>query len=213
MTRGAAAAIVALAVVLPLASCAAPAPPSFSTTFEQGVLAAEPDSGSAADLRAVRSAAVGALTDAQQAFDVDPALRGRTPDDVLTTVLGPAATRAREALLERARSAKLATDLQDSFTFYAKEEFGSAWTGSGTRGAWLDRDVRASSRFHVDRWQGVRIEDDVARVLVRGESRGTTWGGTSSRSLWAQYQLILHRDADAPHGWRLVRQQAATTAA
>lgn len=116
-------------------------------------------------------------------------------------------------LLGRARTSKLARRLEHSFSFYAHQEFGPDWTGSGSRAAWLDRDVWASSTFHVDRWQGVRVNDSAAQVLVRGDHRGTSRGGTPKRDNWAQYKLNLHRDPTAPDGWRIVHEQAASIAA
>ena len=184
-----------------------------ATSFATGVLAAEHDSGDPADRRAVRTATVAALSDEIRAFVVGPGLRGRRTAEVLAAVTGPARTRERAALLGRARSATLATELQRSFSSYAEQEFGPGWTGSGSETAWLDRDVWAAGAFHVDRWQGVRVDNDTARVLVRGEDRGTAWGGRSRRAAWAQYKLILRRDPTAPHGWRITHQQAASTAA
>lgn len=208
--------IVTLLVSLVLAGCAAPgheAPGPLSTRFAKGVLPAEQDSGLPADRTAVRSAALAALTDEGRAFVVDPDLRGEAPAEVLAAVTAHARTRARAALLGRARSAALARDLQASFTFYARDEFGGRWSGTGSRAAWLDRDVWASSTFHVDRWQGVGVEAGTARVLVRGEDRGTAWDGSSRRNGWAQFKLVLRRDSTAPHGWRIIHQQAASTAA
>lgn len=188
-------------------------PAQVSTTFQKDVLAAEHDAGSAADQRSVRRAGVGALSDENQAFIVDQKLRGENPAEALAALTAPDPTQKRATLLGRARTSKLASGLERSFSFYAHQEFGPDWTGSGSRTAWLDRDVWASSTFHVDRWQGVRVHNSTARVLVRGEHRGTSWGGAPKRDNWAQYKLILHRDPTAPSGWRIVHEEAASTAA
>ena len=203
-------------VLIALTGCtatsnASPAP--VSTTFRKGVLAAEQDVGDAADLRSVRRAAVAALSDENQAFVVDQKLRGENPAEVLAALTAPDPTQKRAILLGRARTSKLASGLEHSFSFYAHQEFGPDWTGSGSRTAWLDRDVWASSTFHVDRWQGVRVNNSTARALVRGEHRGTSWGGALKRDNWAQYKLTLHRDPTAPNGWRIIHEEAASTAA
>lgn len=183
------------------------------TAFGHGVLATEHDLGDASDLRAVRLATVAALSDEVRAFAVDPGLREQQPPDALAALLATGPTEERAALLGRAHSPRLAEDLEQSFVFFARQDFGAAWTGSGSRAAWLDRDVWASGRFHVDHWQGVRVVGDTARVLVRGEDRGTSWGGALTRDAWRQEQLILRRDPSAAHGWRIVRHKAASTAA
>jgi hypothetical protein len=203
-------------VLLAVVGCTATgsqAPESVSTTFGHEVLAAETDLGSTADKRAVRQASLAALSEAIQAFVVDSKFRHRNPADALTAVVAPASSNDRAVLLGRDRSPRLAKGLDDSFVFYARKEFGPDWTGSGSRTVWLNQDVWASAAFHVDRWEGVRVGYNIARVLVRGEDRGTSWGGTDKRDNWAQYQLIFHRDPTAPHGWRLTHQQAASTAA
>ena len=203
-------------VLMAVTGCTATGPQSsqsVSTTFGGGVLAAEQDLGSATDEDAVRHASVAALSAEIQAFVVDPRLRDRAPADVLKAVMAPGSTHERAVLLGRDRSTRLANMAIDSFALYAREEFGPGWTGSGRRASWLDRDVWASGIFHVDRWDGVRVANATARVLVRGEDRGRSWGGTDKHDNWAQYQLILHRDPTAPHGWRLTHQQAASTAA
>ena len=188
-------------------------PAQVTTRFHQGVLASEQNLGSTTDQHAARRAVVAALSDENRAFVVDQELRGNKPADVLAAITGPGATRQRAALLGRARTSKLASGLEHSFSFYAHNEFASDWTGSGTQDAWLDQDVWASSTFHVDRWQGVRVDGKTARVLVRGEDRGTSWGGTVKRDNWAQYKLILRRDSTAPDGWRVLHEQASSSAA
>lgn len=134
------------------------------------------------------------------------------PAAVLAAVMDPAAARSRADLLGRARSKHLATALQGSFSSSAEQEFGPDRAGRGSRASWLDRDVWASSTLRVDRWQGVQIDQSTARVLVRGENRGTAWDGGGTATAWAQYKLLLHRDPTAPHGWRVVHERAASTA-
>ena len=125
-------------------------------------------------------------------------LRGQKPAETLAALTAAGPTRDRAALLGRARTSKLASGLAHSFRLYAHQEFGTDWTGSGSQDAWLDQDVWASSTFHVERWEGVRVDTRTARVLVRGEDLGTSWGGTPKRDKWGQYKLILRRDPTAP---------------
>jgi len=206
--RRASALVALMALVAALAGCTASAgsPVGAPTTFETGVLAAERDLGSPPALRAVRQATVAAMSDEIGVFVLDRALRHESPDDVLAAVTSPGAVRERAALLGRAHSPRLAARLERAFVVVTRQEL------DPSRAAILSRDVWASGAFHVERWEGVRVAGDTARVLVRGEDRGTSWDGGPKRDAWAQYKLVLHRDPTAAHGWRVVHRQAASTA-
>lgn len=184
-----------------------------SKSFRSGVLPPEQNLGDANDLRAVRSATVTALSHEARVFVVDQGLRGKNPSSVMQALTAPGPTRKRMALLSSSHSHRLATRVEQAFEFYLRQDFGPDWPGSGSRDGLLARDVWSSRGFHVDRWDGVRVAGDTARVLVRGEDRGTAWGGTAVRDSWAQEQLILHRDPTAADGWRVVEHRAASTAA
>ena len=193
-----------------LAGCTAAEPAPVATTFGTGILPAEQDLGSASDQRAVRAAVVAGLSEEMQAFAVDRGLRGRKPAAVLEILTAAGPTRARAELLSRSHTARLAKDLEEAFLFFARQDFRADRTGDVDRAALLDTDVWADVAFHVDRWEGVRIAGDTARVLVHGEDRGTAWGGRAKRDHDRQEQLVLYRDPTAPHGWRIVDHGSAT---
>lgn len=187
------------------------APPVTETAirapFAKGVLPAAPDSGRPRDRAAVRAAALLALNDEVRLFTIDLRHRRDPPGQLLAMLTSPTAEQSRLQLLRRSRSEQLAHDLDHAVVFFLRHDFGP----DGPRP--VDFDIWSTGAFHLDAWQGVQVVGDSARVIVRGEERGTSWEGRAVQHGWVQSKLLFERSASAAHGWRLVREQGASTAA
>jgi hypothetical protein len=66
----------------------------------------------------------------------------------------------------------------------------------------------AGAEFRPVRWEGVAVRDGLAKAYVVGHDLYRTLDDGASRGPASQVQLLLRRDATAPHGWRVVAEAA-----
>jgi hypothetical protein len=66
------------------------------------------------------------------------------------------------------------------------------------------------AEFRPVRWEGVAVRDGLAKAYVVGHDLYRSLDDGVSRGPASQVQLLLRRDAAAPHGWRVVAEAAVS---